>query len=288
MKLQGLFPPEESGFPARATQWPTQGDRQRHQNLGQNKRSGAQRFKTSSSLADGGQFRVPSIEDSRYESLLPIQRAALRKLASEGRADASEQFGLGERLIQEAHRPAFQRARPDLVTGKGGDEDEGDAKSIAGYARLKLQAAHYGHMHVRDYTGRDCGAPRAQKVSRGGKNLRVETQCFEEPSNRVAHRFIVVHNRNKRHFRSESSVTSPLKIATRRELAIGRMESQDTVTGGGDHTSVSSVQPQALIASLSEARRSERRAEAVDMSARPIMPRPLVALFVREDASEHF
>jgi hypothetical protein len=26
MKLQGLFPPEESGFPARATQWPTQGE----------------------------------------------------------------------------------------------------------------------------------------------------------------------------------------------------------------------------------------------------------------------
>jgi hypothetical protein len=107
-----------------------------------------------------------------------MSTGALRRSASQGRVDARDQFGLRERLAEEAHCPAFQRARPDLIIGKGGDEDEWNAVSIADHARLELQAAHYSHLHVRDHAGRDLGVTRAEKILCRSEDFGVEASML--------------------------------------------------------------------------------------------------------------
>lgn len=69
-----------------------------------------------------------------------------------GSFDAVDQGGSGEGLGQEANGSGLQGAGADAVFGKSRDKDKRRDVPLGAHMAQKIQAAHGGHLHIRDDT----------------------------------------------------------------------------------------------------------------------------------------
>jgi hypothetical protein len=67
-----------------------------------------------------------------------------------GSFDAVDQGRSSERLGQEANGSRLQRAGADALFGKGSDKDKRRGVPLGAHMGQKVQAAHSGHLHIRN------------------------------------------------------------------------------------------------------------------------------------------
>jgi len=68
--------------------------------------------------------------------------------------DAVNQGRSSEGLRQKADCSSLERSRPDAVIGEGRDKNKRDGVTLGAHMGQQVQAAHTGHLHIRDDTRR--------------------------------------------------------------------------------------------------------------------------------------
>jgi len=85
-------------------------------------------------------------------------------MSFQGSVEAVDQSGTGEGLGQEANGSGLQRSGADALIGEGRDKDERRLVTPGAHMHQKVQAAHGGHLHIRNDTRQVVQVGRLQKL----------------------------------------------------------------------------------------------------------------------------
>ena len=85
-------------------------------------------------------------------------------MSIQGSFDAIDQGGSSEGLGQEANGSGLQRAGADALFGEGRDKDKRRIAPLGAHMDQKVQAAHNGHLHIRNDTRQVVQVGRLQEL----------------------------------------------------------------------------------------------------------------------------
>ncbi len=113
-------------------------------------------------------------------------------------AHAIEQQLIAERLLDEVDRARLHGANRHRHLGVTRDHDGGQLGAALDQLGLEIESAHSGHAHVEYQTAGLRGLVLAQELRRRRVGSHGEADGFEQPSQRVAHRAVVVDDEDDR------------------------------------------------------------------------------------------
>jgi hypothetical protein len=99
-----------------------------------------------------------------------------------------------EGLSQVANRPGRKRVRTDLLIGKRGEKHERNTIALSAQVILQLDAAHTGHLDIRNYTGEFVKAVRPQELFSGCERMYDISERSHQAVGRGAYGFIIVND----------------------------------------------------------------------------------------------
>ncbi|MGB9644514.1 MAG: hypothetical protein WCB44_05195 [Stellaceae bacterium] len=116
----------------------------------------------------------------------------------QSRADASEQIILLKGFAQVTNDAGRERALPNAIVRVRRDQDGRNGLSRSRQVTMQPEPGHPRHLHICDQAGSAADMARAQKLLRGRDGLDPISQRPHETLYRLAHRLIVVDDRNQR------------------------------------------------------------------------------------------
>jgi len=122
-------------------------------------------------------------------------------------AYCSEQGVFAERLLQKRNRPCSQAPGLRVFIVMGRDEDDGNGRTSVVQPLLKFEATHSRHPDISNQTIRLQNIGRIQKLLARSEYLSPEADGIDQAFECLAHRLVVVNNRDQGiewvfHFRS--------------------------------------------------------------------------------------
>jgi len=115
----------------------------------------------------------------------------------QGSLKALDQARSGEGLGQEANGSRLQRAGADALLGEGCNKDKRRGVPLGTHMGQKVQAAHSGHLHIRNDACRVAQTGRLQKLLGRRKRIDQVSMRAEKIVGRGADGCIIVNNGNR-------------------------------------------------------------------------------------------
>src|SRR5438270_9855073 len=116
----------------------------------------------------------------------------------QSRADDSEQIILLEGLAQVTNDAGSQRPLPNAVVGVSGNQDGRNKLSQNRQVAVQIEPGHPGHLHIGNQARGAADVARAQKLFCGRSGLNPISHRLYEALERLAHRLVIVDDRNQR------------------------------------------------------------------------------------------
>src|SRR5882672_8952556 len=116
----------------------------------------------------------------------------------QGSFDAVDQDGPREGLGQEANGAGLQRPGADTFVGESRDKDKRRIAPLGAHMHQKVQAAHNGHLHIRNDARQVVQVGRLQELLGRRKRTDRVSMRAEQIVGRGADGCVVVNNRNNR------------------------------------------------------------------------------------------
>ena len=122
--------------------------------------------------------------------------------------DQRHQLVFLERLLDEIHRAFLHGVDGQRHVAVAGDEGDGQGRLALEQAVLQFQAAHAVHADVDDQAGDFARVVAGQEDLGRLEAAHAEILPFEQPLNRIANGFVVVHHIHRSSLRNQTHATT--------------------------------------------------------------------------------
>jgi hypothetical protein len=120
--------------------------------------------------------------------------ASSAAMSIQGSFDTVDQDGPREGLGQKANGSGLQRSGADALIGEGRDKDKRRIVPLHAHMRQKVQAAHNGHLHIRNDTRQIVQVGRLQELLGRRKRMDRVSMRAEQIVGRGANGCVVVND----------------------------------------------------------------------------------------------